>query len=67
MDRISSIYHFLFETYPGIACLIFGAFVITFIASFILERRTRKVFVDRDPEGVTDDWTFFEDDDEEEE
>uniref|UniRef100_A0A7C9JEA8 Uncharacterized protein n=1 Tax=Muribaculaceae bacterium Z82 TaxID=2304548 RepID=A0A7C9JEA8_9BACT len=58
----ASIYHFLFETAPGIGCLIGGVLVLTLIASVIMERRTRKQFVDREP--GEDDWTFFDDDDE---
>ncbi len=55
----ASIYHFLFETAPGIGCLIGGVLVLTLIASVIMERRTRKQFVDREP--GEDDWTFFDD------
>ena len=51
----ASIYHFLFETAPGIGCLIGGVLVLTLIASVIMERRTRKQFVDREP--GEDDWT----------
>ncbi len=59
----AAVYHFLFETAPGIGCLIGGVLVLTLIASVIMERRTRKQFVDREP--GEDDWSFFDDDDEE--
>ncbi len=58
------LYHFLFETYGGMGVLVLIVFVISLIACFIMERRTRKTFVDR-PKGE-DDWSFFDDDDEEE-
>ncbi|MCL2889437.1 MAG: hypothetical protein FWE65_03320 [Eggerthellaceae bacterium] len=63
MDFIS-IYHFIFETYAGIAALVGAAFVIGLIACIIMERRTRKIFQDM-PAGE-DDWSFFGDDEEEE-
>ncbi len=44
---IYAIYHFLFETYAGIGCLIGVFLVASVIAAFIMERRTRKRFVDR--------------------
>ena len=61
MDFVA-IYHFLFETYAGIGCLVGGVLVISLIVAFILERRTRKQFVDREP--GEDDWSFFDDDEE---
>lgn len=56
------IYHFLFETYAGICVLIGACLIISIIACVIMERRTRKTFVDRAPSE--DDWSFFDDDDE---
>lgn len=58
------LYHFLFETFEGIGCLIAIGLVISIIACIIMERRTRKRFVSR--EADEDDWSFFDDDDEEE-
>lgn len=58
----AAIYHFLFETYAGIGCLVGAVLVISLIVAFILERRTRKQFVDREP--GEDDWSFFDDDEE---
>lgn len=58
-----AVYHFLFETYEGIGCLIGGGLVISIIASVIMERRTRKTYVNH--EKGEDDWSFFDDDEDE--
>ena len=58
-------YHFLFETFAGIGCLVGIGLVISIIACIIMERRTRKRFANR--EAGEDDWSFFDDDDEDEE
>ena len=58
------LYHFLFETFEGIGCLIAIGLVSSIIACIIMERRTRKRFVSREAEE--DDWSFFDDDDDEE-
>ena len=44
---LAAIYHFIFETYAGIGCLVGAGVVISVIAAFISERKTRKVFRDR--------------------
>lgn len=44
---LAAIYHFIFETYAGIGCLIGAGIVISVIAAFISERKTRKIFRDR--------------------
>lgn len=62
---IMEIYNFLFNTMPGIGCLVGAGLVISFIAAIILERKTRKTFVHR--EKGPDDWSLFDDDDEDEE
>lgn len=59
----AQIYHFLFETYAGIGCLVGATLVISLIVAFVLERRTRKQFVDREP--GEDDWSLFDDDEDE--
>ena len=59
-----ALYHFLFESFAGIGILIGAGIALSLIACVIMERRTRKTFVDR-PKGE-DDWSFFDDDDEEE-
>lgn len=58
-----TLYHFLFETFGGLGCLVGLGLVISIIACIIMERRTRKQFVDREPSE--DDWSFFDDDDDE--
>lgn len=55
--------HFLFDTYAGIGCLMAAGLVISLIACVIMERRTRKAFADREAEE--DDWSFFDDDEDE--
>ena len=59
-----AIYHFLFETYEGIGCLIGIGLVLSILVSLILERRTRKRFSNH--EAGEDDWSFFDDDSDEE-
>ena len=61
---VMSVYHFLFETYGGIGCLVAIGLVVSLIACVIMERRTRKTFVDRGPRADDDDWSFFDDEDE---
>lgn len=61
----ASLYHFLFETYTGIGCLVGAGLLLSLIACVIMERRTRKTYIDREP--TEDDWSFFDDDDEEDE
>lgn len=56
------LYHFLFETYAGIGCLVGGGLVISLIVSAILEKRTQKAFANREPNE--EDWTFFDNEDE---
>ena len=61
---IDELYHFLFETMPGIGCLVGAGLVLSVIACIIMERRTRKQF--KNHEKTEDDWSLFDDDDEEE-
>lgn len=56
-----ALYHFLFETFAGLGCLVGIGIVVSLIACVIMERRTRKTFVDR--EADEDDWSFFDDED----
>ena len=62
---ITELYHFLFETPEGVGCLVGICLVLSLIVCVIMERRTRKRFADR-PKGE-DDWSIFDDDDEDEE
>ena len=57
------IYHFLFETYAGIAVLVGVSLVLCVIIAALLELRTRKTFVDRGPraEDEEDEWSVFDD------
>ena len=61
---ITELYHFLFETPEGVGCLVGICLVLSLIVCVIMERRTRKRFADR-PKGE-DDWSIFDDDDEDE-
>jgi hypothetical protein len=53
-----AIYHFVFETYEGIGISIVVFLVVCVLLAVILERRTRKKFVDR-PKSE-DDFDLFE-------
>lgn len=53
------LYHFLFETTPGIGCLILAFLVVSTIVAAILERRTRNAYKDRG-NVEDDDWKFEE-------
>ena len=59
----NELYNFLFQTYAGIGCLVGIVLVISLLLCFIMERRTRKVFADR--KKTEDDWSLFDDDEEE--
>lgn len=59
---LAAIYHFLFETYAGIGCLVGAGVVISVIAAFISERKTRKVFRDRGERPREDNDDSAEDD-----
>lgn len=61
----NEIYHFLFETFPGIGVLIGAGLVISVIVCVVLERRTRRIFRDRGP-AEHDEWSLFEDAEEDE-
>ena len=59
---LGALYNFPFETYAGIGCLVGAGLVLSLIACIIMERRTRKMYVNHEPDE--DDWSFFDDDDE---
>lgn len=65
----AALYHFLFETYTGIAVLVGVSLVLCIIIAALLEMRTRKTFVDRGPksEDEEDEWSLFDDDEGEKE
>jgi len=54
----AALYHFLFETVPGIAVLIGGGLVISVLVSVVLEFKTRRRFRNR-PEPEHDEWSIF--------
>ena len=58
----AGIYHFLFETYAGIAVLIGTSLVLCVIIAALLELRTRKKYIDRGPDTDEDEWSLFDDD-----
>ena len=62
--NFEELYHFLFETVPGIAVLVGVGLVISIIVCLILERKTRKQY--KNHEKTEDDWSLFDDDDEDE-
>lgn len=41
--NVEEIYHFLFETFEGIACLLGIAILISILACAIWERKTKKI------------------------
>ena len=53
-----ALYHFIFETYEGIGISILVCIVICIVLAFIMEKRTRKRFVDRPKRE--DDFDLFE-------
>lgn len=61
---IGELYHFLFETVPGIGVLVGAGIVISFVVCIILERKTRRLY--KNHEKTEDDWSLFDDDDEDE-
>lgn len=61
----SELYHFLFETVPGIAVLIGAGLVVSIVVCVVLEFKTRRRFRHRDAEG-RDEWSIFGDDEDEE-
>lgn len=42
--NFEELYHFLFETMPGIGVLVGGGLIISVIVCLILERKTRKQY-----------------------
>ena len=57
------IYHFLFETFYGIGCLVGLGLIISFIACIVLERKTRSIY--KNHEKTEDDWSLCDDGDDE--
>ena len=61
----AELYHFLFETYVGIGVLVAVSLVLCVIIAALLELRTRKTYIDRGPATDEDEWSIFDDGDEE--
>lgn len=64
IENIEDLYYFLFETMPGIGILVGAGLLVSVIVCIILERKTRKQF--KNHEKTEDDWSLFDDDEEEE-
>ncbi len=58
------LYHFFFQTMPGIGLLMLIFIVLFILVALILERRTRKHFENRKNEE-NDSWSLFGDDEDE--
>lgn len=46
--NVDEIYHFLFETFEGIACLLGIAILISIVACALWERKTKKILKARE-------------------
>lgn len=56
---LNELYHFLFETYPGIGVLVGSGLVLSILVCVILELKTRKLYKNHEP--AEDDWSLFYD------
>ena len=61
---INQIYHFFFETFYGVGCLVGLGLLISLIACIVLERKTRAIY--KNHEKSEDEWSLFDDDDDDE-
>lgn len=57
----NELYHFLFETIPGIGILVGAGIVISLICCVIFELRTRKRYRDRGTSENMDEWSLLDD------
>ncbi len=60
----AAIYHFIFETYAGLAILMGGCLAICVILAIVLEVRTRKRYRDRGEPKEGEGWFGASDDEE---
>lgn len=60
INDAADLYHFLFETYPGIGILVGAGIVLSLIICIIFEVKTRKLYHNHEPEEE-DEWSFFDD------
>lgn len=58
---IAEVYHFLFDTIPGIGVLVGIGLVISLILCVIFEMRTRKRFRHHGEEDEIDEWELLDD------
>lgn len=58
---IEQIYHFLFDTIPGIGVLVGAGIVISLILCVVFELRTRKRFRNHEEADEIDEWELLED------
>lgn len=68
METFDGLYHFLFETFGGIAILLGAALLISILACAIMEKRAKKALKERqealkDQREEDDDWDDDDDDD----
>ena len=68
-QTLTDIYHFLFETFAGIAILVVTAIVISIVACAIMEHKQRKALREKQAALAAQEeaeWDFDDDDDEDE-
>ncbi|WP_251212408.1 DUF6724 family protein [Adlercreutzia murintestinalis] len=58
---ITELYHFLFETIPGIGVLVGAGIVISLLLCVVFEARTRKLYRNHAEEDDVDEWELLED------
>lgn len=63
MDAISSFISWLFGDKTGVLFLVLGGILLFLIISFVLERKTKKMYFNH--KKTDEDWDFFGDDSEE--
>lgn len=60
----NQIYHFLFETFYGVGCLVGLGLLVSLVACVVLEKKTRAIY--KNHEKTEDEWSLFDDDDDDE-
>ena len=69
-QTLTDIYHFLFETFAGIAILVGAAIVVSIVACAIMEHKSRKALREKQAALAAQEeaeWDFDDDDDDESE
>ena len=62
MDAINSFVGWLFGDKTGVLFLVLGGILLFLVISFVLERKTKKMYFN--PKKTEDDWDLFGDDQE---